>query len=302
MCSPAFRFLMLCILGLFWSCRTYSQTPNAPEDSSVIDSMVRIARIPREIPPFQLINPDTLKLGEHDEVLCDSYSAMGVPYVYDALHSFHSRRMDKFGGYLNDKIYEGLRQIRLKGFYSDLKQLYIQINPKLLTVHWVAVVGPSTDGKCYIKVNSLGSAGGGRAAVEKQLPQMHHIHDELIPVKVLEFNCDVVQCFDWKGNPLDTFYNAVNIQQYFFKYYDPRIKVPLSLVDYDTNIEETPPKAPNVVHGKKTKGSSKRHKVKSGDTLSAIAQKYHTSVAKIKKANGLKSDRIQIGQILKIPI
>lgn len=302
MCSPAFRFLMLCILGLFWSCRTYSQTPNAPEDSSVIDSMVRIARIPREIPPFQLINPDTLKLGEHDEVLCDSYSAMGVPYVYDALHSFHSRRMDKFGGYLNDKIYEGLRQIRLKGFYSDLKQLYIQINPKLLTVHWVAVVGPSTDGKCYIKVNSRGSAGGGRAAVEKQLPQMHHIHDELIPVKVLEFNCDVVQCFDWKGNPLDTFYNAVNIQQYFYKYYDPRIKVPLSLVDYDTNIEETPPKTPNVVHGKKTKGSSKRHKVKSGDTLSAIAQKYHTSVAKIKKANGLKSDRIQIGQILKIPI
>jgi len=301
MCSPAVRFLMLCILGLFWSCRTYSQTPNAPEDSSVIDSMVRIARIPREIPPFQLINPDTLKLGEHDEVLCDSYSAMGVPYVYDALHSFHSRRMDKFGGYLNDKIYEGLRQIRLKGFYSDLKQLYIQINPKLLTVHWVAVVGPSTDGKCYIKVNSRGSAGGGRAAVEKQLPQMHRIHDELIPVKVLEFNCDVVQCFDWKGNPLDTFYNAVNIQQYFFKYYDPRIKVPLSLVDYDTNIEETPPKTPNVVHGKKTKVSSKRHKVKSGDTLSAIAQKYHTSVAKIKKANGLKSDRIQIGQILKIP-
>ena len=301
MCSPAVRFLMLCILGLFWSCRTYSQTPNAPEDSSVIDSMVRIARIPREIPPFQLINPDTLKLGEHDEVLCDSYSAMGVPYVYDALHSFHSRRMDKFGGYLNDKIYEGLRQIRLKGFYSDLKQLYIQINPKLLTVHWVAVVGPSTDGKCYIKVNSRGSAGGGRAAVEKQLPQMHRIHDELIPVKVLEFNCDVVQCFDWKGNPLDTFYNAVNIQQYFFKYYDPRIKVPLSLVDYDTIIEETPPKTPNVVHGKKTKVSSKRHKVKSGDTLSAIAQKYHTSVAKIKKANGLKSDRIQIGQILKIP-
>ena len=302
MCSPAVRFLMLCILGLFWSCRTYSQTPNAPEDSSVIDSMVRIARIPREIPPFQLINPDTLKLGEHDEVLCDSYSAMGVPYVYDALHSFHSRRMDKFGGYLNDKIYEGLRQIRLKGFYSDLKQLYIQINPKLLTVHWVAVVGPSTDGKCYIKVNSRGSAGGGRAAVEKQLPQMHRIHDELIPVKVLEFNCDVVQCFDWKGNPLDTFYNAVNIQQYFFKYYDPRIDISLSLEDYNAKELVATEKTPDNVNPKKTKTSSKRHKVKSGDTLSVIAQKFHTTVAKIKKANGLKSDRIQIGQKLKIPL
>ena len=84
------------------------------------------------VPAFHLINPDTLKLGEHDEVICDSYCALGVPYVYDALHSFHSRRMDKFGGYLNDKINEGLRQIRLKGYYSDLKHLYIQINPKLL--------------------------------------------------------------------------------------------------------------------------------------------------------------------------
>lgn len=43
------------------------------------------------------------------------------------------------------------------------------------------------------------------------------------------------------------------------------------------------------------------HKVKSGDTLSGIAGKYHTSIAKIKKANGLKSDMIKIGQVLKIP-
>ena len=43
------------------------------------------------------------------------------------------------------------------------------------------------------------------------------------------------------------------------------------------------------------------YKVKSGDTLSAIAGKYHTTIAKIKKANGLKSDMIKIGQVLKIP-
>jgi len=302
MCSPAIRIPLLCILGLLLPGLAFTQTPCFPADTMVLDSNSMVARIPREIPPFRLMNPDTLKLGEHDEVLCDSYSAMGIPYVYDALHSFHSRRMDKFGGYLNDKINEGLRQIRLKGHYSDLKQLYIQINPKLLTVHWVAVVGPSIDGKCYVKVNSRGSAGGGRAAVEKQLPQMHRIHDELIPVKVLEFNCDVVQCFDWKGNPLDTFYNAVNIQQYFFKYYDPRIDISLSLEDYNAKELVATEKTPDNVNPKKTKTSSKRHKVKSGDTLSVIAQKFHTTVAKIKKANGLKSDRIQIGQKLKIPL
>jgi len=40
--------------------------------------------------------------------------------------------------------------------------------------------------------------------------------------------------------------------------------------------------------------------VRYGDTLSAIAMKYRTSVRKIKKWNGLRSDRIYIGQKLKI--
>jgi len=30
-------------------------------------------------------------------------------------------------------------------------------------------------------------------------------------------------------------------------------------------------------------------------------EKHHTSLSKLKKANGLRSDTIQIGQILKIP-
>jgi len=40
--------------------------------------------------------------------------------------------------------------------------------------------------------------------------------------------------------------------------------------------------------------------VKSGDTLSAIAVKYGTTVTAIKKANGLKSDLITVGQKLKV--
>jgi len=44
-----------------------------------------------------------------------------------------------------------------------------------------------------------------------------------------------------------------------------------------------------------------RHKVKRGDTLGKIAGKYRTSVSKIKRANGLKSSTIRIGQRLKIP-
>lgn len=42
------------------------------------------------------------------------------------------------------------------------------------------------------------------------------------------------------------------------------------------------------------------HKVQSGDTLSAIALKYGTTVASIKSLNNLSSDTIYVGQILKV--
>lgn len=45
----------------------------------------------------------------------------------------------------------------------------------------------------------------------------------------------------------------------------------------------------------------KRYLVKSGDCLSKIAKKHHTTVSKLKRANGLKSDFIRAGQTLKIP-
>ncbi|MEY3048619.1 MAG: hypothetical protein RL365_657 [Bacteroidota bacterium] len=41
--------------------------------------------------------------------------------------------------------------------------------------------------------------------------------------------------------------------------------------------------------------------VKSGDTLSAIASRKHTTVAALKRANNLSSDTIRVGQRLKIP-
>ena len=49
------------------------------------------------------------------------------------------------------------------------------------------------------------------------------------------------------------------------------------------------------------KSIGKTYTVKSGDTLSKIAQKYHVSVAAIKRKNNLKSTVIRIGQKLKIP-
>lgn len=49
-------------------------------------------------------------------------------------------------------------------------------------------------------------------------------------------------------------------------------------------------------------GTSNRivYRVKSGDYLGKIARKYHVSVAQLKKWNGLRSDKLRIGQVLYI--
>jgi LysM repeat protein len=44
------------------------------------------------------------------------------------------------------------------------------------------------------------------------------------------------------------------------------------------------------------------YRVQSGDTLSALAQRYHTSIRALRKANRLKSTLIRRGQKLKIPV
>ena len=224
-----------------------------------------------------------------------------MPAIYDALHSFNSRRMDKFGGYINSKINKGLEDIRKKGFKSDVKKLYIQIDPLTLTVHWIAVVGPSTDGNCYVRFDSRGSAGGGVPAVEKQLNTMHSLYPTLTATKLLEFNENVVKCYDWNGGQLNSYCSSVNIRQHFYKYYDAQVDSVISLEEYTKRYPCNTEGASLPGVKKVFVAPQRRYKVKSGDSLLRIAHKYHTTVAKIKKANGLRSDMIRIGQVLKIP-
>lgn len=66
---------------------------------------------------------------------------------------------------------------------------------------------------------------------------------------------------------------------------------PINMENGDSNVTivSTPPQEKIIYH-----------KVKQGETLSAIARKHRVSVANIKKWNGLKSDMIRIDQRLKI--
>jgi LysM repeat protein len=70
------------------------------------------------------------------------------------------------------------------------------------------------------------------------------------------------------------------------------LRIPLK--EYKDNVAE--PFTPKPVPKPKS-----YYVVKSGDTLSAIASRNHTTVAALKRANGLSSDTIRVGQRLKIP-
>jgi len=58
------------------------------------------------------------------------------------------------------------------------------------------------------------------------------------------------------------------------------------------------PKSSTIDHT--TSVASVSYTVKKGDTLSTIAKRYKTSIKKIKDMNGLRNDRLKIGQRLKI--
>jgi len=63
---------------------------------------------------------------------------------------------------------------------------------------------------------------------------------------------------------------------------------------------QTPP-PPKTVEKKVVVGPHVEYVVKSGDTLSLIAEAFNTSVPKIREMNNLKSDNLRVGQKLNLP-
>lgn len=95
--------------------------------------------------------------------------------------------------------------------------------------------------------------------------------------------------------------NYLNIKG---KTYDPTNNIDSSLLRNNTEIHNIKTNTNNtqvdIDHQLKIK-TNKTHKVRSGETLSYISEKNKVTVIDLKKENGLKSDIIHTGQILKIP-
>jgi len=177
------------------------------------------------------IKPDTSKFfkGElfmdagkffKDEVATGSYSAENQKYAYDALHSFHKRQSDNFGGRINTKVKDAIKEYKKRSGVKavDIKKVNIDIDSNTLTVDWAVTIGPSTNNKTYEEFDSRGSAGGGEAAVNKQLDKMHGYHSGK-PELVYHYNETIPICFDVMGKKLKGGCKGqINIQQKFFKY------------------------------------------------------------------------------------
>ena len=48
--------------------------------------------------------------------------------------------------------------------------------------------------------------------------------------------------------------------------------------------------------------AARQHIIGPGDTLSEIAAQYHVSIGRLRTVNGLKGDRIRVGQVIRIPV
>jgi LysM repeat protein len=129
------------------------------------------------------------------------------------------------------------------------------------------------------------------------------------PQLLLDFNEDVIQCYEWNGTQLSNYCTYINIRQKFYKYatdcYSDSTNSVIVALGYKNTGHDS---VRDVDFSQKQEvkkvivAKSKTYKVKSGDTLGHIAQRHHTTVSAIKKLNKLKSDNISVGQVLKIPL
>lgn len=79
-------------------------------------------------------------------------------------------------------------------------------------------------------------------------------------------------------------------------------EVPLETVTVELPAEPAPKPTAAIEAPREVKGQMVQVTVKRGDALEKIARANHTTVEAIKAANGMKNDKLKIGQVLQIPV
>jgi hypothetical protein len=131
----------------------------------------------------------------------------GTPNMADALHSFEKRKSDGFGGLMSTKINAKLRELYKAGVNPDVTDIKIKVDSTKYQVDWEATIQPSKDGKAYVGISTVGSAGGGADARAKS--QIEKMKTWVTGAKDHSLVLDFV-------NP-----KGVYIRQYFYKWTKP---------------------------------------------------------------------------------
>lgn len=151
-----------------------------------------------------LINESNISL---PIIVRGSYSAKGQKNAGDALHSFEKRKSDGFGGRMSTKIKEKLREVYKLGINPDVTNITINVDSTNLVVNWSATIDESKDGKAYVGISTVGSAGGD--ADRRALQQIEKLKRWVKGAK------DYTLVLDFT-NP-----KGIYIRQYFYKYTVP---------------------------------------------------------------------------------
>ena len=131
----------------------------------------------------------------------------GTPNMADALHSFEKRKSDGFGGRMTTQIREKMREMYKSGVNPDVTDIKINVDSSKYKVDWEATIQPSKDGKAYVGISTVGSAGGGADA--RAISQIGAMKNWVTGAQ------DYTLALDFK-NP-----KGIYIRQFFYKYTKP---------------------------------------------------------------------------------
>lgn len=126
----------------------------------------------------------------------------------DALHSFEKRKSDGFGGRMSTIIREKLLELYNQGINPDITSLKINVDSKNYKVDWEATIEPSKDGKAYVGISTVGSAGSGAdTRALNQVDTMKSWNKEAQ---------DYTLVLDFKNQ------SGIYIRQFFYKWTNPK--------------------------------------------------------------------------------
>jgi hypothetical protein len=168
------------------------------------------------------------EIGFYDNIEIESGSKIKVFGQYDvskvggggdAIHSFHSRSSDSFGGRMNDAVMESMIKFYNSGYNPSV--LSIDIKYEKPFVKWEVIIGESVDGKAYTGFNSRGGAAGNETKEQLFKRVDHQINDKKkkLPGEVNEPNLEFKDIYDFYNPSIS---GKSGIRQLFFQYTKPK--------------------------------------------------------------------------------